>query len=161
MVPQGDLHVLSQVLHNWDDEHVRRIARQCHRASRPGGALMVIEYVLPDGPEPSLAHLMDLIMMMAVGGRERTVAEHEALLGAAGYRLVRDTPRPACCRGGSSSSSGPDPRGLTGGGLTRGGLTRGGLTRGGLTGDLTGEARLSRCGLHPPGRARRPRTRAS
>ena len=29
---------------------------------------------------------------MAVGGRERTVAEHEALLGAAGYRLVRDTP---------------------------------------------------------------------
>ena len=53
---------------------------------------MVIEYVLPDGPEPSLAHLMDLIMMMAVGGRERTVGELEVLLGAAGYRLARDTP---------------------------------------------------------------------
>jgi hypothetical protein len=25
-VPNGDLHVLSQVLHNWDDENVRRIA---------------------------------------------------------------------------------------------------------------------------------------
>ncbi len=91
-VPRGDLHVISQVLHNWDDEHVRRIAGHCHRASRPGGALMVIEYVLPDGPEPSLAHLMDLIMMMAVGGRERTMAELGALLGSADYRLVRDTP---------------------------------------------------------------------
>ena len=51
----------------------------------------MIDYVLPDGPEPSLAHLMDLIMMMALGGRERTRAEHEALLGPEGYELVRDT----------------------------------------------------------------------
>jgi hypothetical protein len=88
----GDLYVLSQILHNWDDEHVRTIAGNCHRASRPGGGLMVIDYVLPDGPEPSLAHLMDLIMMMLLGGRERTRAEHEALLGPEGYTLVRDTP---------------------------------------------------------------------
>jgi hypothetical protein len=91
-VPPGDLYVLSQVLHNWEDEQARTIVRNCHRASRPGGGLMVIEYVLPDGPEPSLARLMDLIMMVAVGGRERTRAEHEALLGSAGYTLVRDTP---------------------------------------------------------------------
>jgi O-methyltransferase domain/Dimerisation domain len=91
-VPEGDLHVLSHVLHNWDDEHVRTIAGHCHRASHPGGGLMVIEYLLPDDPEPSLAHLMDLIMMMVVGGRERTRAEHEALLGPAGYTLVRETP---------------------------------------------------------------------
>ena len=88
----GDLYVLSQILHNWDDEHVRTIAGNCHRASRPGSGLMVIDYVLPDGPEPSLAHLMDLIMMMVLGGRERTRAEHEALLGPEGYTLVRDTP---------------------------------------------------------------------
>jgi predicted O-methyltransferase YrrM len=88
----GDLYVLSQILHNWDDEHVRTIAGNCHRASRPGGGLMVIDYVLPDGPEPSLAHLMDLIMMMLLGGRERTRAEHEALLGPEGYTLIRDTP---------------------------------------------------------------------
>jgi hypothetical protein len=35
---------------------------------------------------------MDLIMMMLLGGRERTRAEHEALLGPEGYTLVRDTP---------------------------------------------------------------------
>jgi O-methyltransferase domain/Dimerisation domain len=91
-VPEGDLHVLCQVLHNWDDEHVRTIVGNCHAASHPGGGLMVIEYVLPDNSEPSLAHLLDLIMMLVVGGRERTRAEHEALLGPAGYTLVRDTP---------------------------------------------------------------------
>ena len=90
--PGGDLYVLSQILHNWDDESVRTIVRNCHRASRPGGGLLVIDYVLPDGPEPSLAHLMDLIMMMALGGRERTCAEHEAVLRPEGYELVRDTP---------------------------------------------------------------------
>jgi len=84
--------VLSQVLHNWDDERVRVIVGNCHRASRPGGRLMVVEYVLPEGPEPSLAHLMDLIMLTLLGGRERTRAQLEALLGPCGYTLVRDTP---------------------------------------------------------------------
>ena len=41
---------------------------------------MAIDYVLPEGPELSRAHPMDLIMMMVLGGRERTRAEHEALL---------------------------------------------------------------------------------
>jgi hypothetical protein len=52
---------------------------------------MVIELMLPDGPEPSPAHLMDLIMLTAVGGRERTRAQHEALMAEAGYVLARDT----------------------------------------------------------------------
>ena len=88
----GDLYVLSQVLHNWDDERVRVIVGNCHRASRPGGHLMVVEYVLPEGPEPSLAHLMDLIMLTLLGGRERTRARLEALLAPCGYTLVRNTP---------------------------------------------------------------------
>ena len=53
---------------------------------------MVIEYVLPDDAEPSLAHIMDLIMMLVLGGRERTRAQLAALLGPVGYTLVRDTP---------------------------------------------------------------------
>lgn len=91
-VPAGDLHVLSHVLHNWDDEQVRAIASHCHQAGHPGGGLMVIEYVLPDDAEPSQAHIMDLIMMLVLGGRERTRAQFAALLGPVGYTLVRDTP---------------------------------------------------------------------
>ena len=41
--PGGDLYVLCQILHNWDDEHVRAITGNCPRASQPGAGLMVID----------------------------------------------------------------------------------------------------------------------
>ena len=92
--PAGDMHVLCQVLHDWDDDHVDRIVRNCARASTPGGRLTVIEHVLPSTTEPSLAHVMDLMMLMAGSGHERTREEHEALLAPAGYVLVRHLPLP-------------------------------------------------------------------
>jgi hypothetical protein len=88
-VPDGDLHLLCQVLHNWDDDNVRLIAGNCARAARPGGWLVVIEYVLPTGPEPAAGHMMDMIMMALVGGRERTLEEHRGLIEPAGYTLAR------------------------------------------------------------------------
>jgi SAM-dependent methyltransferase len=91
-VPPGDLYVLSQVLHNWRDEQVLAVLSNCRKAGRPGNSIMVVELMLPDGPEPSLAHVMDLIMLTTLGGRERTRAQHEALMAQEGYHLVRDTP---------------------------------------------------------------------
>jgi SAM-dependent methyltransferase len=91
-VPPGDLYVLSQTLHNWADEQVLAVLGHCRKAGRPGNSIMVIELMLPDGPEPSVAHLMDLIMLTTLGGRERTRAQHEELMAEEGYRLVRDTP---------------------------------------------------------------------
>ena len=91
-VPPGDLYVLSQVLHNWQDEQVLAVLGNCRKAGRPGNSIMVIELMLPDGPEPSLAHVMDLIMLTTLGGRERTRGQHEELMAEEGYRLVRDTP---------------------------------------------------------------------
>jgi SAM-dependent methyltransferase len=89
--PGGDVYVLSHVLHNWDDAGVRTLLGNCHRASRPGGSLLVIEFRLPDGPEPSPAQVLDLTMLAMTGGRERTLAEHEALMADAGYALARET----------------------------------------------------------------------
>ena len=89
-VPDGDLHVLSQVLHNWDDENVRRIVANCARAARPDGSLVVIEYVLPPVPEPVVGHVMDLLMMVLVGGRERTLEEHRGLIEPAGYTFAAE-----------------------------------------------------------------------
>jgi hypothetical protein len=87
----GDLYVLSQVLHNWGDDVAHTIVGNCRRASKPDGSLLVIEYVLPDGPEPSAAHLMDLIMLVLGTGRERTRAELEELMGSFGYSPARTT----------------------------------------------------------------------
>jgi predicted O-methyltransferase YrrM len=91
-VPGGDVHVLSQVLHNWDDENVRRIAANCARAARPDGSLVVIEYVLPPVPEPVVSHVMDVLMMVLLGGRERTLDEHRGLIEPAGYTFTREIP---------------------------------------------------------------------
>ena len=84
--------MLCQVLHNWEDDDVRRIAGNCHRASRPGGSLLVIELVLPSTPEPSVAHLMDLLMLMLVGGGSAAASSMRRCSGRWVTRFVRDTP---------------------------------------------------------------------
>jgi SAM-dependent methyltransferase len=91
-VPDGDLHVLCHVLHDWDDEIALQIVRNCYRASRPGGGLVVIEYELPTPPEPSLSYLMDILMMTVEAGGERTREEFQTLMGSAGYQFSREVP---------------------------------------------------------------------
>ncbi|HEY2239892.1 MAG TPA: methyltransferase [Streptosporangiaceae bacterium] len=91
-VPDGDLHVLCHVLHDWDDEIALQIARNCFRASRPGGSLVVIEYLLPTPPEPSLSYLMDVLMMTVEAGGERTREDFQTLMGSAGYQFSREVP---------------------------------------------------------------------
>ncbi len=91
-VPGGDVHVLSQVLHNWDDENVRRIVANCARAAHPDGSLVVIDYVLPPVPEPVVGYVMDVLMMVLLGGRERTLEEHRGLIEPAGYTFTREVP---------------------------------------------------------------------
>ena len=45
----GDVYVLAQILHDWDDERCGVILANCRRAMRPGGKLLVVEQVLPGG----------------------------------------------------------------------------------------------------------------
>jgi hypothetical protein len=52
----------------------------------------VIEYVLPPVPEPVIGQVMDVLMMVLVGGRERTVEEHRELIEPAGYTFIREVP---------------------------------------------------------------------
>lgn len=93
-VPDGDLHVLSNLLHDWGDDQARRIVENCARASRPGGWLVIIETGVPSVPEPALGPLLDVAMMVALGGGERTLEENRALIEPAGYSLVREVPIP-------------------------------------------------------------------
>jgi hypothetical protein len=93
----GDLYVLREVLHNWDDARVVRILQNCHRAALPGSQLLVVEIVLPAHADPSvgLAFTLDLVSLVAFGGKERTHDEFDELLARAGYRLDRVTAAPS------------------------------------------------------------------
>ena len=57
------------------------------------GKLLLIEFVIPEGNEPSLAKLEDIEMLvMTPGGRERTEKEFRGLFEAAGFELTRAVP---------------------------------------------------------------------
>jgi hypothetical protein len=88
----GDAYQLKWILHDWDDEHCVRILRNIHRAMAPGGKVLAIESVVPEGNEPSFAKLGDLNMLVMTGGRERTEAEFRALYDRAGFELTRVVP---------------------------------------------------------------------
>jgi hypothetical protein len=91
----GDLYVLREILHNWDDGLALRILENCHRAASRASQLLLVEVVLPARPTPntSLAFMLDVIALVAFGGKERTRREFGELLTNAGYQL-RDV-RPA------------------------------------------------------------------
>jgi hypothetical protein len=90
----GDAYVLSQILHDWDDESCVAILGQCRRAMPEHGKLLVVELVLPPGDEPSLGKWLDLHMLVLLGGRERTADEYDTLFRAAGFKLARIVPTP-------------------------------------------------------------------
>lgn len=85
----GDIYVLTAVVHDWDDERALRILRTC-RAAMPAHAVLLLgEPVLPDGPEPSIGKLLDLETLIGTTGRQRTESEFRDLLEQSGLRLTR------------------------------------------------------------------------
>jgi hypothetical protein len=87
----GDTYLLSWILHDWDDDSALRILRNVRAAIVPEGRLLVVESVLPPGDGPHFSRFGDIVMLVALGGRERTEAEYADLLGGAGFRLERVT----------------------------------------------------------------------
>ena len=83
----GDAYLLKLVLHDWPDDDAVRILRSVRAAIDPDGALYVIELVVPSDGERSVAHLVDLSMLVSFGGRERTLEEFRELFGTAAFRL--------------------------------------------------------------------------
>lgn len=89
-VPEGgDVHLLKQIIHDWDEERAARVLANCHDALAPSGKLLLVEMVVPADNRPDFAQAMDLNMLAILGGRERTEAEYRALLEASGFKLER------------------------------------------------------------------------
>jgi hypothetical protein len=91
----GDLYILRTVLHNWDDRHAACILANCARAAAPSSVLLVMEALLPERADASVAFTLDMTALVAFGGRERTRGEYDQLLTQAGFRLEHVTPATA------------------------------------------------------------------
>ncbi|WP_410592489.1 methyltransferase [Amycolatopsis sp. lyj-23] len=84
--PGADAYVLSDILHDWDDDHARHILTACRRAAGEQGTVVVIEPL-----RAAAGTAMDLFMLMCFGGRERTAAELAGLAAACGLALRATT----------------------------------------------------------------------
>jgi O-methyltransferase domain/Dimerisation domain len=88
----GDAYILKYILHNWDDENCVRILTNCRRAMIEKGRILVADPVITPGNHREWGKLLDIQMMVAVRGKERTKKEFAELFGRAGLRLVRVVP---------------------------------------------------------------------
>jgi hypothetical protein len=90
-VPAGDVYVLKKILHDWDDAPAARILRRCRQAMSARGRILAVESPLPERAAGD-SHRFDLVMLVEMGGRERTVGEYRALFAAAGLTLTAVRP---------------------------------------------------------------------
>lgn len=93
-VPEGgDAYIMKHIIHDWDDERATQILRNCHRAMRSGGKVLIVDAVIPPGNAAHFGKLLDLEMLVLTPrGRERTRVEFGNLLRRSGFRLRRVVP---------------------------------------------------------------------
>jgi hypothetical protein len=83
-LPQGaDLYLLKNLLADWPDREALAILTRCAEAARPAGRVVVLGGVSPD----EVSQSSDLLMLVLVGGKERTLAEFRELARKAGLEV--------------------------------------------------------------------------
>lgn len=87
-VPAGDVHVLKNIIHDWNDDQSVRILSNCRESLRPGGKVLVIDPIIPPGNDEHVGKQLDMVMMMLLTGQERTMPEFERLFERAGLRIT-------------------------------------------------------------------------
>ena len=88
----GDVYLLKSVLSDWPDAEAEEILKRCAEAARPGGRVVLLNGVSPDdarGPSP------ELLMMVLVGGKGRTMTEFREMAGRVGLEITASQRQPS------------------------------------------------------------------
>jgi 2,7-dihydroxy-5-methyl-1-naphthoate 7-O-methyltransferase len=84
-LPAGaDVYMLKSVLSDWPDREAQILLQRCAEAARPAGRVVVLNGVSADedgGPFP------DLLMLVLVGGKQRSLADFRKLASASGLEV--------------------------------------------------------------------------
>jgi hypothetical protein len=78
----GDLYLLKNVLSDWPDREAKALLSRCAEAARPAGRV-----VLLGGVTPNEQASPELLMLVLVGGRDRTLAEFREMAREAGLEV--------------------------------------------------------------------------
>src|SRR5690606_17602956 len=85
----ADVYLLKHIIHDWYDETNQVISGRIRKHMPEGAKVLIVETVVPDGNDPHFSKIIDIEMLAAPGGMERTAAEFETLLEDSGFRLTR------------------------------------------------------------------------
>lgn len=97
-LPKSDVILLSNVLHDWDEEQCADLVARCAAALKPGGRILVHDVFLSDaldGPLP--VALYSAALFTLTEGRAYSVAEYRTWLEAAGLTVTGPTPTLVHC----------------------------------------------------------------
>ncbi|GIZ44061.1 hypothetical protein CKM354_000727000 [Cercospora kikuchii] len=82
------------ILHDWDDDSIRKFLGNTIQAMDADSRLLIEEFVLPDtGADVKTSHL-DIMMMLYHSGMERTLSQWKELLTSCGVDIVKVWTRP-------------------------------------------------------------------
>ena len=89
-VPSGaNTYVFKSVLHMHGDDNARKIMRNCRSALAPNSKVIFIDGLLPERRPNTIIQyanlLLDVLMMVLNGGRERTEQDFSSLLDRSGF----------------------------------------------------------------------------
>jgi SAM-dependent methyltransferase len=92
-VPEGaDAYLMKGIIHDWPDEDAAKILRNTRRAIRNGGTLLLVENIVDSTlRRPGMMELL----MLVLGGCERTEADFRSLLASTGFAISRIIPTEA------------------------------------------------------------------
>jgi hypothetical protein len=92
-LPAGaDLYLLKSVLFDWPDAEATLILRRVADAARPNGRVVIIGGVSPDeSGEPA----PELLMLVLVGGKARTLSAFKTMAAQAGLRVTASGRQPS------------------------------------------------------------------
>ena len=94
-VPRGDAYLLKRIIHDWTDAVSIQILKSIRRAMPDHAKVLVVDCVIPPGNDPHGGKVLDILMMSALPGRERTEAEFARLFEKCGLKLSRVVATPA------------------------------------------------------------------
>jgi len=88
-LPAGaDVYLVANVMHDWGDPECVAILRRCAEAVPRSGRVVITEGIVGGSGDQSFVSELDLLMLVAFGGRERSVEEFATLAREAGLRLL-------------------------------------------------------------------------
>lgn len=88
----ADIFILKRVLHDWDDEASLKILTNVSNAMHERSTLYIIDGILDYSQDKKLLAAIDLALLAIFQGRERTKAEFQEIITAAGLEIVSIQP---------------------------------------------------------------------